>query len=569
MSLKKISELNKVPQACDSHADKTNSRLSRNFREKVTMKGENCPAVSYKVYYPRIKKCADGTYIMFNQDSRVSACVYYAKSYDGLYYSKRQPLFAAKLTVRDDGEEDKLCYASCDAIVLKNGKILAFASYRYNKGYVLDAKYSGLLMRVSEDNGSTWSPERLIYLGRNWEPHAIELESGEVQVCFSHTAPKFYLDPTVRNASKIRTSSGSAIIRSFDGGETWTPSVMGAPYAAHRVTQNYVETMENGTKIFTNQMPVQLALHNGDIALATESDMAVGRFMLTMSYSADNWVRPLDIDEDGPSDKQAAFAYGAGPYLAQFESGETVLSYNTLDMYHIRMGDGRARNFTEDRMFVAFDEKHGYWGCTLCDSTHSILVAMPNVRETKDERGRIVGCDNDMMIERYYLNHDIRAEKYDGGKAWDKCGDALFAGGKCRAQISVRAAYDDEALYIRVDRLDDVLEHRDGEKLFISCGDGFITCDYSLEGEVYATFNSKTVKDIEVSTKLYGKLDGYAFSENGSVTEIKIPRKYVGDCDSVGIYAKLSDYNGDNCITDGFPGVDENDKDTYYNVSLK
>ena len=144
MSLKKISQLNKIPQARDSHAEAVNSRLSRNFREKVTMVGANCPAVSYKVYYPRIKKCADGTYIMFNQDSRVSACVYYAKSYDGLYYSNRQPLFNASLTVRDDGEEDKLCYASCDAIVLKSGKILAFASYRYNKGYVLDAKYSGL-----------------------------------------------------------------------------------------------------------------------------------------------------------------------------------------------------------------------------------------------------------------------------------------------------------------------------------------------------------------------------------------------------------------------------------------
>ncbi|MBE6640147.1 MAG: exo-alpha-sialidase [Ruminococcaceae bacterium] len=569
MSLKKISQLNKISQARDSHAEAVNSRLSRNFREKVTMVGAKCPAVSYKVYYPRIKKCADGTYIMFNQDSRVSACVYYAKSYDGLYYSNRQPLFNASLTVRDDGEEDKLCYASCDAIVLKSGKILAFASYRYNKGYVLDAKYSGLLMKVSEDNGSTWSKEKLIYLGRNWEPHAIQLESGEVQVYFSHTAPKFYLDKTVRTDSKIHTSSGSAMLRSLDEGESWEPYVMAPPYAAHRVTQNYVETMENGTKIFTNQMPVALALNNGDIALATESDMAVGRFMLTMSYSNDNWARPLDIDEDGPKDKQAAFAYGAGPYLAQFESGETVLAYNTLDMYHIRMGDGCARNFTEDRMFIAFDEKHGYWGSILTDSSHSLLVAMPNVRETKDERGRIIGCDNDMMIERYYLNHDIRAEKYEGGKAWDRCGDALFAGGKCRAQISLRVAYDEDNLYVRVDRVDDVLEHRDGEKIFISCGDGFITCDYSLEGEDYCTYNARKVKDIAISTTLYGKLDGPAFSDNGAVTEIKIPRKYIGDADTIGIYAKLKDYCGDNCVTDGFPGIDENDKDTYYKVSLK
>ena len=568
MSLKKISELNRVPQAVDSHGGKMNSRLALNYREKVTMVGANCPAVSSKVYYPRIKKCADGTYIMFNQDARVSASVFYAKSYDGLHYSKRQPLFAAKLTVRDDGEEDKLCYASCDAIVLKNGKILVFASYRYNKGYVLDAKYSGLLMRVSEDNGSSWSGEKLIYLGRNWEPHAIQLASGEVHVYFSHTAPKFYLDKTVRTASKIHTSSGSAMLRSVNEGESWEPYVMAPPYAAHRVTQNYVETMENGTKIFTNQMPVGLALNNGDIALATESDMAVGRFMLTMSYSKDNWARPLSIDEDGPADKLPAFTYGAGPYLAQFRSGETVLSYNTLDMFHLRMGDERARNFTEDRHFIAFEEKHGYWGNILCDSDHSLLVSMPNVRETKDERGRIVACNNDMMIERYYLNHDIRAEKYDGGAAWDRCGDALFAGGKSRVQMALRAAYDENNLYIRIDRLDDTLEHRDGEKVFISCGESFITCDFSLEGDVYSTFNSRQAREITVSTELYGKLDGPAFSDNGAVSVITVPRKFIGNVDHIGIYAKLFDFCGDERLTDGFPGVDENDKDTYYKVTL-
>jgi len=570
MNLKQIRSLNKDLQVTDSHSGNTGrSALALNLRESYTMRGENCPAVSSKVYYPRIKKCADGSYIMFNQDSRVSASVFYAKSVDGLHYSKRFPLFSVKPTVRDDGEEDKLCYASCDAIVLKNGSILAFASYRYNKGYVLDAKYSGLLMRRSDDNGVTWSSERLIYLGRNWEPSAIELPSGEIQVYFSHTAPKFYYDKTVRTDSKIHTSSGSALIRSYDGGEHWTPDVMGPPYAAHRVTQNYVETMANGTKIYTNQMPVAVALNNGDIALATESDMMAGRFLLTLSYSHDNWERPLEMDEDGPEDKLPAFTYGAGPYITQFPSGETVLGYNTANKYFLRMGDERGKGFAEAADLTAFGGREGYWGNILADTAHSLLVSMPNVREIRGENGKIVACDNDMMIERYYLNHDIRAVEYKNENTWDEtCGDALFAGGLSRAQIAVRAAYDSENVYIRVDRTDDVLEHRDGEKIYMSFGESFVTCDYSLEGEVYATVNHRQSKEISVKTELFGKLDGPAFSENGAVTVVTVPRRLLPECKEFGIFVKMSDYCGDNKLTEGLAGVDENDLDTYYRVAI-
>ena len=168
--------------------------------------------------------------------------------------------------------------------------------------------------------------EKLIYVGRNWEPYILVKKDGEVQVYFSHTAPKFYLDKTVRTDSPIKTSSGTAIIRSYDNGETWTPNVTEPPFAAWRVSQSYVATMENGTKCFTNQMATAVELGDGSIAIATESDLANYTFRLTVAYTHDNFARELGIDEDGPADKMFAFEEGAGPYMAHFTSGETILS---------------------------------------------------------------------------------------------------------------------------------------------------------------------------------------------------------------------------------------------------
>ena len=569
MQLKPISELNKRPEEIDSHAGRTEkSRLSLNFRESVTMPGALTVAASALVYYPRVKRLRDGSYLLFTQDRRVSSCVYYAKSPDGLHYGARNVFYRSRPVVREDGEEDTLCYATTDALVLSNGDVLAFTSFRYNKGYALDAKYCGILMRRSSDNGNTWSKERLIYLGRNWEPSAIERPDGEIQVYFSHTAPKFYLDPTVRTASKIHTSSGSAIIRSRDGGEHWEPDVMGAPYAAWRVSQNYVETMENGTKIFTNQMPVALSLHNGDIALATESDMMVGRFMLTMSYSSDNWARPLGIDEDGPADKTPAFTYGAGPYLAQFPSGETVLFFNTQDKFFVRMGDERARGFSEKNEILAFSGRTGYWGTVLVDTPHSLLACAPHVREERDETGRIVSVNNDLMVGRYYLNHTIRAERA-AGELFSSDGDALFLGAGSQAQTSVRVALDEENLYIRSDRLDRRLEHRDGEKICLAGEDGlFITADYSLEGDLYATVNGRGTREITHETTLFGELDGDPFYTNGAVTVVTVPRKFIGERSRLGISVKLSDYEGDQVHTEYLPGVEESDTSTYMEILL-
>ena len=567
MKIRNIADLNKPAHDKDSHAGITHrSRLEADRRSFRIIEGDGSDVFSKRVYYPRIKVLSDGSYIMFHQDGRVSGNCYYTTSADGLDWSPRRPVFMSYKTVRDDGEEDFIYWCNCDAQVMPDGEILAFCSYRYRSGYNLDSKYSGIVMKRSRDNGQTWSEGKEIYKGRNWESAPLLLESGELQLYFSHTAPKFYFEPKVKTDAKIHTSSGSAIIRSFDGGETWTPDVKEPPYAAHRVTQSYVESLENGTKCFTNQMPVAVELHNGDIALATESDMARGRFMLTMSYSHDNWARPLDIDEDGPEDKSTAFDFGAGPYIVQFESGETLLSYNTADQFHLRLGDEFGKNMTAERDIIAFDGNPGYWGCLCIDGTHRVLAAMPKVWE--DRTTRPWTSDNDMMLCRFYLNHTVHAPRVGRGDAftddaWRDNTEALFLGADTDAQMSLGFAHDDEYIYVRSDRLDRNLGEDSFEKIYIRYGnDEYIITRDKLGAAVSVNGSSAEFTHL---TEAVGQDSGNDDSAWGNVSVYAI-RKGCANTDTLRVYAELTEQGSDVC---GFTSVDKNNTDTWFEVVLK
>lgn len=546
-----IRALNTV-SAPDSHKGECGaSRLAANFREIVTLEGQTDPAISAQIYYPRIKRLANGKYILFHQDYRLGVNIYYSLSDDCRRFSPRQKLFAARPVVRDDGEEDKLMYATADAAVLPNGEILAVCSYRYSAGYKLDAKYGGLVMKRSTNNGATFSEERQIYLGRNWEPSVLVLQSGEVQVYFSHTAPKFYLDKTVRTDSPIKTSSGTAIIRSYDGGETWSPKSDEPPYAAHRVTQSYICTMENGTKCFTNQMATAVELGDGTIAVATESDMSNYTFKLTMSYSHDNWARSLDIDEDGPADKITGFDDGAGPYLAHFESGETILSYNLNGAQHIRTGDEQGRNFDAAHEIIAFGGRFGYWGSITVDNPHCLISAYPNIGEDRSTGTLLI--DNDLMIGKFYLNHRIDCKPLT--QIWAGNTDALFFGSRSQAQCTIRTAYDSEHVYVRADRLDRYLCEADSAEVQIRTGEDIYTMGANVQGRAWYKKNGTPCDwGAEFKNLVYGELDKWSGDENGIVTIFSLPISVLGGADRFEITASLKNFDGGDMIFDSLGG---------------
>ncbi|MGC4940343.1 hypothetical protein [Kribbella sp. DT2] len=319
-------------------------------------------------HYSRIKKLADGSFVLFYQSAQYAWNVLSTTSPDLKQWAQPKVLFASRKIL--DGADDR-CYATADGCVLDNGDLLVVSSFRANRGFSSNMLEDGLMLRRSTDNGRTWGPEQVIYVGANWEPFIHQTDTGEVQVYFTHIAPKVATQGTTG-------STGVAIIRSHDRGRSWTPDVRQSPWAADRVAQQYTSTTDDGVKKFTDQMPSALQIgSNGRIALAMESHLANGNYMISLTHTTNNWPDKLGIDQSGPADRQNNLFLGAGPYLARFPSGESVLAYNQGSRQWIRVGDADARQFGAAETFLPGT---GYWGAIELAGPRRLVTTMANVR---------------------------------------------------------------------------------------------------------------------------------------------------------------------------------------------
>ena len=272
-----ISELNTDTDIINSHeGDTKNSNLEFNYRESEKLLqgdqdgelnfdtiseedlenlkdyfGDN--ATNYHMAYPRLKKLKrediDGKkYILTFQDSvaknHTGINVYYTRSEDLKHWTKPEILFKGREDIGNDKYRD---FTSCDTLVLEDGTILSVSSkwgaYK-DEGYTVESfnNNRGLYLKISTDNGESWTEEKKIYTGSCWEPSIIELSTGEIQIYFTHKAPGLYV------AGKEIKSTGVALISSLDQGRSWTPDVKGAtseyneqetknPYSAYRISQ--------------------------------------------------------------------------------------------------------------------------------------------------------------------------------------------------------------------------------------------------------------------------------------------------------------------------------------------
>lgn len=319
-------------------------------------------------HYPRIKKMRDGRYLLLYQGTQHSWDVYWTTSPDLKQWAPVQKLFASHKIL--DGADDR-CYATADACVLDNGDIVVVCSFRANKAFSTNMKLDGLMLRRSTDHGRTWGPEQVIYVGANWEPFVHQTGMGEVQVYFTHTAPKRVLED-------MKGSTGVAIIRSHDRGRTWVPDVREFPFAADRVAQQYTRTTDEGVQVFTDQMPSALQIRpRGRIALAMESHLANDDYMISLAYTTRNWPDKLEMNEEGPADRQDNIFLGAAPYLARFPSGESVLAYNQAGKQQVHLGDREARSFGDAESFLP---GNGYWGSIELIGPRQLVTTMMNSR---------------------------------------------------------------------------------------------------------------------------------------------------------------------------------------------
>lgn len=481
---------------------------------------------SSKTYYPRMKRLADGRYMLIYQDGRWGPNVYYKLSEDYVTWSEPQLLFG-KRTI--DGDAKKFCTA--DAVVMPDGEIIVVCTFISETKYTTKNNSNGMALRRSSDNAKTWSDMEIIYGATAWEPDILLRSDGELQIYFTHTAP--YIE--LYGYQDIR-SSGAAMLRSFDGGRTWTPNTSAPPYEAWRVLQIPVGDY-NGRPFFNGQMPVALELHNGDMMVAVETQYLDRACYISVGYSKDNWKIPLGLTEAGPREMKEKMFGGVAPYLAQFDSGEVVLSYVTVQdgSMKLRMASADGRSFS-DANGVLDGISTGLWSSIEVLDDHTLGIVcdfQPNLSS-----GETMSF---LTVARGVLVHGFDAQRgqnitVDGDNSDWKCGvEALFVGSSSQAQSSLRVAEDSENVYFVIDRLDEYLNEKDKVQLFVSAGsEGYYKIGLGLKGiekiekGTGGRIEEVSIEGISCATFIGGSVGDDKGKDDGAVIELSIPKSALG-----------------------------------------
>lgn len=510
-----IYDLNQNKGYLNSHAATwQNSVLEMDYSSIVTL--EQPKITPAYPMYPRIKKLANGSYLLIYQQNLSAHDVYYAKSMNLTSWTEGgSPLFEkTDMNQYESSVKDRVLFSSADAIVLSNGDILAFASFRLNKGYRLNNLNNGIMMRRSSDNGASWSEPQIIYRGTTWEPSALQLASGEVHVYFTSSDP-------------ILGDSGTALLRSTDNGKSWTS-------VGKIIRQRAGTAMDgSGQTIFTDQMPVAIQLNGKDrIAVALESRFgrtgtSADQYNLTMAYSSDNWASGgLTGDAEGPADRKSSiFTDEAAPYLRQFRSGETMLSCNAGKTFYIRMGNALADKFGTP--MPSFEK--GCWGSLEIIDNHTVVGVFPT-SWSETSNGEQISRSR-INIAKFVLNHRINAavltpETDGSSKDWKDVDDALFIGSAGKTGTTFRFAYDNDNVYGMIERKDASLTSSDECTVMLQSGN-------STGTPVSLKFSFKDGKivcsdaNVKVASCILGTLDDTT-EDDGLTIEFSIPKSFLG-----------------------------------------
>lgn len=550
-----IEELNGGKVEINSHAGDTwRSNAEPDFRTIVTL-GEK-ELGQQMLDYPRIKRLRDGSYIMFYQPLKHGYHVYVSFSQDAINWSKGERVFEGYKFTNGDGEEDIWKYATADALQLENGDILCFCIFHSNKHYAKHLNEFGLCMKRSSDGGHTWGEEKILHRTVDWEPYPIQRENGEILVFF--TDSDWDWSPN---------SSGSSLLRSSDGGHTWTLQKQAArqfrsPKQA-KANQRSVGTpripADSVRNVFTDQMPVVIRLNGTDQMLAafeTHLDPN-GTLTVSLAWEKENWPVTLTGDMTGPKDRQNSVIEGGAPYLMQFDSGEVMLSYGYGE-FACRLGNEMGRDMADRFELKPFGSKAMRWGALEKKDPHTaIAMAAYMYKGMAVEKGKI-------MVGQMRLNHRVDAPSLpialDGKNLdWEASQDALFIGSETQAQCSFRFAHDDKYLYILAECLDEKAENGDGLTMLL--GDG---SDKKKFCPVYIDFAGGKVKSLPVpGVKVAGTtVKGRGWMAEAAVEKSALPKSADGR-----IYFNAILYKGE--ISDSFSGVPTFAVDKWLPVVLK
>jgi len=506
-----IDELNRETEV-DDHLKENRYRLERDYRTMVNLGKDELGHP--KLHYPRIKQLKDGSFIMFYQSSRIGLHCYCAFSKDGISWEQGGRVFEAHKITNSGGEPDTKAYSTVDAVVLDNGDILAFVAFRAVKGYKRFPQDDGLSMKRSTDGGRTWGEERVLYKTIVWEPYALQLPSGEVQVYFTDSDHDWVIP-----------SSGTSMLRSLDRGQTWTTQCQ--VIRQYKATTTRVDGKPGERKVWTDQMPTACLLGDGKTILAAvESQDSTNHFKITLVKDETNFATTLTGDMTGPVYRHDNFRSGGGPYLAHFPSGETALSFQGK-YFNIQLGLSDFSSIAKARPDQPFPSHRSLWGSMEVINSHTMFATAPYLDENENF-GTIDVCKMRLnhRIDAPYAHIRIDADNLE----WAANTHALFLGSESQAQCCFRFAYDDLNLYVLVECLDSEVLYRDKIRLVFSNGQN--------DTGLFETYVKVGPKKVEVDADI----EGACFEKPGTgyLAEMSIPRSLLPFIeDRVFLYAQI------------------------------
>jgi hypothetical protein len=272
-----------------------------------------------------------------------------------------------------------------DLLLLKDNKILVF--YNARPYDISPSRKFGILVKQSSNGGQSWENEKLLYEAGYqfengcWEPSAVQLPSGEIQMYFANEGP--YTNSDEQNIS---------VLRSKDNAGSWT-------------TAPEIVSFRPGKR---DGMPVPLLLKDGKDIIISIEDNAVNTFKpyVLRNSLQENWAVTIGAESANRNyalaDRIGDALYAGAPFIRQLKTGEIILSYqgtedrtndlNFADM-KVVIGDEQGRNFKSKSVpFLIPSNKSCLWNSlTVLSDGSLIAVTSTNAYSNSTEVWMIKG----------------------------------------------------------------------------------------------------------------------------------------------------------------------------------
>lgn len=268
-------------------------------------------------------------------------------------------------------DNEAYTFTNCELLELKSGKLLYMWNARPHDGTGFPYK---IMYTTSDDGGNNWNKAQDLYTADSnfkngcWEPIALQLPDGEVQIYFANEAP--YPDSNEQEISLMRTSDECA---------TWS--------IAEKISFR---------KGFRDGMPSPIYLpHSNEIALAIEDNGVRGRFKPVIVRTSNNWqdghVSANDTRREEALSEQCSLhdtIYAGAPYLINLGKSHTLLSIQSTEgrrgdnerfaNMQVYIGDKDARNFKNRSTPIPNlpDNAHALWNSVTQLDKDTIIAIM-------------------------------------------------------------------------------------------------------------------------------------------------------------------------------------------------